>query len=76
MTAAYIETPKSAPFSVAREQVESMARHLESPVAFGMKHDELEAYVVEQGRELERRLPQQHLDLRAGAERASGSSRW
>lgn len=69
MTAAYSEKTKSASFSVAREQFDSMTRHLESPEAFGMKHDELEAYVIDQGRELERRLLQEHLDLRAGAER-------
>ena len=69
MSVEYIESRKSAPFSVAREQFESMARHLQSPVAFEMQHDELEAYVVEQGRELERRMLQQHPDLRAGAER-------
>jgi hypothetical protein len=69
MTVAYSESPRSASFSISREQFESMARHLESLVAFGMKHDELEAYVIEQGRELERRLLQEHLDLRAGAER-------
>jgi hypothetical protein len=69
MTAAYSESTKAASFSIAREQFDSMTRHLESPVAFGMAHDELEAYVIEQGRELERRLLQEHLDLRAGAER-------
>lgn len=69
MAAAYSESTKSAPFSSAREQFDSMTRHLESPGAFSMKHDELEAYVIEQGRELERRLLQEHLDLRAGAER-------
>jgi hypothetical protein len=67
MTAAYSESTKAASFSTAREQFDSMTRHLESPVAFGMAHDELEAYVIEQGRELERRLLQEHLDLRAGA---------
>jgi hypothetical protein len=69
MPAAYSEITKSAPFSSAREHFDLMTRHLESPVAFSMKHDELEAYVIEQGRELERRLLQEHLDLRAGAER-------
>jgi hypothetical protein len=34
-----------------------------------MTHDELEAYVVHEGREMERRLLQGHLDLRAAAEK-------
>jgi hypothetical protein len=69
MKAAYSESTKSASFSGARAHFDAMTRHLESPQAFGMKHDELEVYVIEQGRELERRLLQEHLDLRAGAER-------
>jgi hypothetical protein len=34
-----------------------------------MRRKELKAYVIEQGRELERRLLQEHLDLIAAAER-------
>jgi hypothetical protein len=69
MNAAYSKSTESAPFSVAREQFDAMTRHLESPTALGMKHDELEEYVIREGRELERRLLQEHLELRAAAER-------
>ena len=55
--------------SSAREKFDEMTRHLESKPAMGMTHDELEAYVVREGRELERRLLQGHLDLRAAAEK-------
>jgi hypothetical protein len=57
------------PFSAARMKFEEMATHLQSAVALGMRHEDLEEYVIREGRELERRMLQEHLDLRAGAER-------
>src|SRR5262245_58968253 len=68
MQAAYNETPAPAAFSAAREKFDEMARHLESRAGLGMTHDELEGYVIREGRELERRMLQAHLDLRASAE--------
>ena len=55
-------------FRSAREQLRGMERHLESEEAFVAEHHELEAYVVREGRELQRRLFQAHLDLRAARE--------
>jgi hypothetical protein len=45
-----------------------MVAHLESATASQMNHEELEAYIVRDGCELQRRLLQAHLDLRAAAE--------
>src|SRR5215468_6058892 len=63
--------PKSTPdaFSGAREQMRAMEEHLRSDAAFASDLAELERYVKEEGRELERRLLQAHLDLRAAQER-------
>ena len=55
-------------FLSAREQLRGMERHLESAEALGASHYEIETYVVEHGRELQRRLIQANLDLRAGRE--------
>jgi len=68
MDAAYTESTAERAGS-AREKFEEMIGYLESKRAMSMTHDELEAYVVAEGRELQRRLLQQHLDLRAAAER-------
>jgi len=45
-----------------------MTTHLRSGEALAMTHDALESYLVEEGRELQRRLLQAHLDVRAAAE--------
>ena len=55
-------------FLSAHEQLHGMERHLESDEAFAAEHHELESYVVREGRELQRRLLQAHLDLRAARE--------
>lgn len=57
------------PFSAAQEKFEQMTAHLQSAAALGLRHEELEDYVTREGRELQRRLLQAHLDLRAGAEK-------
>jgi hypothetical protein len=68
MTAAYQQSSPPAAFSAAREVFDRMAEHLASPCAMGKTHAELEEFVVQEGRELQRRMLQQHLDLRAAAE--------
>lgn len=55
------------PFSSAQEKFEQMTAHLQSAAALCLRHEELEDYVTREGRELQRRLLQAHLDLRAGA---------
>lgn len=70
MCAAYnTETNERDAFSSAREQAESMERHLRSDDAMASTHSGIEAYVRREGREYERRLLQAHLDLRAARER-------
>lgn len=70
MTAAYTRTTATAAddFAPAREVFDEMVEHLESRAGLGMTHSELEAYVVREGRELQRRMLQGHFDLRARAE--------
>lgn len=68
MEAAYTETFAERADS-AREKFDEMTAYLESKQAMALTHDELETYVIGEGRELQRRLLQQHLDLRAAAER-------
>jgi hypothetical protein len=58
------------PFSAAREKFEAMAGHLSTSAALGMSHEALEEYLTREGRELERRMLQEHLHLRADAERS------
>lgn len=70
MEAAYpIPAHPAELFSSAREAFDGMIHHLESSTALAMTHAELEAYVVAEGREVQRRLLQAHLDLRSAAER-------
>lgn len=70
MEAVYtISTPPAELFSTAREAFEGMIDHLESSAALAMNHAELEAYVIAEGQEVQRRLLQAHLDLRSAAER-------
>ena len=61
--------PVEKPFSAAREKFEEMIAHLLTSAALGMSHEALEEYLTRNGRELERRMLQEHLNLRADAER-------
>jgi len=56
-------------FSGAHEQMRAMEEHLRSDAALASDHVELERYVKAQGHEIERRMLQAHLDLRAARER-------
>jgi hypothetical protein len=70
VSAAYAKSTASGEmFSPAREQMDTMIRQLQSPEMLAAQHGELESFVQLQGRELERRLLQAHLDLRAERER-------
>jgi hypothetical protein len=64
-TAAAMETPEPQ----ARAQFERMAAFLESSEAMAMAHTEMEQWLGVEGRELQRLLLQEHLGLRAEAER-------
>jgi len=67
--AAYRKTATRDGFFGAYEQLHEMEEHLRSGTAFADDHAELERYVREHGREVERRTLQAHLDLRAASER-------
>jgi len=56
-------------FSSAHEQMEKMVTALRSTKMLSAEHSEVETFVQEQGRELERLLYQAHLDLRSERER-------
>lgn len=70
MSAAYAKsTAADEMFSSAHEQLGTMITQLGSSEMLSSQHSEVESFVREQGRELERRLYQAHLDLRAARER-------
>jgi hypothetical protein len=70
VNAAYAKSTRSdETFSSAHEQMEKMVTELRSAETLSAQHSEVESFVREQGRELERRLYQAHLDLRAERER-------
>jgi hypothetical protein len=62
-------------FSAARAHLDGLIDRLRSPAAGGMTHAELETLVTREGREIERRLLQAHLDLRATREEVLPSVR-
>ena len=62
-------TANPAAFGGAHKQMHEMEGYLCSKTAFADNHAELETYIREEGRELERRMLQAHLDLRAACER-------
>jgi hypothetical protein len=70
VTAVYSQAaPAVDVFSPAREMLEGAIHQLSSSEALAMDHAAVEAYVDREGREVQRRLLQAHLDLRAKAER-------
>jgi hypothetical protein len=62
------EVTGNRPFDLSQKKLEAMIDHLSSMGALQMRHDEVEEYVVVQGREVQRLLLQEHLDLRSAAE--------
>jgi len=64
-------TPAESPdkFQSSREQLERMIGLLQTTEALQAPHHDLEEYLAQEGRELQRRLLQEHLDLRSAAER-------
>jgi hypothetical protein len=70
---AYSNLAISAPtesFAGARAAFEELVQALSGPAAMSMDHAGLEVQIVAQGREVQRRLLQEHLDLRSQAEQA------
>ena len=56
-------------FAPAMRKATEMASYLESSVAFGASHSEVERFAEREGREFVRRMLQGHYDFRAAAER-------
>lgn len=69
MSAAYSFAPPVAKFELSRQQFERIAAFLGSAEAMHLSHAALEEHLTREGRELQRRMLQEHLDLRAAAER-------
>jgi hypothetical protein len=59
---------RATPFAPSREQFETIVNHLRSTAAGDLKHGEIEEYLESAGREMLRRLFQDHLDLRRARE--------
>lgn len=71
MSVAYSVMPSAQTvdhFESARSFFAEIVERLESQVALAMDHQQLEEQIISDGRELQRRLFQAHLDLRAAAE--------
>lgn len=71
MSAAYIERTSAQPidhFEAAKKSFAELVERLESADSLQLRHEELEANLVRDGRELQRQLLQAHVDLRAAAE--------
>ncbi len=71
MSVAYCENLSAQPvdhFESAKGCFAQIVEQLESPEAMAMSHEQLEAQIILDGRELQRQLFQAHLELRAAAE--------
>jgi len=66
--AAYSIAPSPDNFESSRQQFARIVAALESQEALTMAHPALEELLVREGRELQRRLLQEHLDLKGAAE--------
>jgi hypothetical protein len=69
VSGAYPVAAPAAKFESSREQFERIAAFLGTSGAMQLSHAALEEHLTREGRELQRRLLQEHLDLRAAAER-------
>lgn len=66
---AYSAVPQALdPFHSSIEKFQSLTRHLVSPETRAMTHSDLEKFISEEGRELMRRLFQEHLHLRGSGD--------
>lgn len=68
MVVAYSIAPTADKFQAAREHFAQITMYLESSEALELPHEVLEERLAREGRELQRRLLQEHLTLRAAAE--------
>jgi hypothetical protein len=67
--APYASAPGAAPaYAPTRTRMDDMLAHLQSAAMGAVTHEELELYVTQAGREIQRQAIQDYLDARAGAE--------
>ena len=64
----YAQIPDASPFAASVNLFTALVAELEGPAAAGMTACELEDLLAERGREVQRQLLQDHLDLRAARE--------
>ena len=64
----YAQIRDASPFAASADLFTALAAELEGPAAAGLTACELEDLLAERGREVQRQLLQDHLDLRAARE--------
>jgi hypothetical protein len=64
----YAPIPGASPFAASADLFTALVAELEGPAAAGLTACELEDLLAERGREVQRQLLQDHLDLRAARE--------
>ena len=67
----YAQIPDAGPFAASANLFTALVAELEGPGAAGLTACELEDLLAERGREVQRQLLQDHLDLRAAREEHS-----
>jgi hypothetical protein len=72
---AYCPVPPDDPFAVSRDMFSTLAAELAGPAAAGLTACQLEELLDERGREVQRQLLQDHLDLRAAREERQARQR-
>ena len=71
----YAQMPDADPFAASVNLFTTLVAELEGPVAAGLTACELEDLLAERGREVQRQLLQDHLDLRAAREEQAARER-
>ena len=71
----YAQMPDAGPFAASVNLFTTLVAELEGPVAAGLTACELEDLLAERGREVQRQLLQDHLDLRAAREEQAARER-
>ncbi len=66
---AYKIAAPTAPFDACRAQLEQMIARVSAPDSLRERHSDTEEYIATAGRELQRRMLQEQMDLRGAAER-------
>ena len=70
----YVQIPGAGPFAASVDLFTTLVSELQTAQAAGMTACELEDLLAERGREVQRQLLQDHLDLRAAREEQAAAS--